>query len=188
MMRRAWHSWIQGGIAVSAVLFSSRVAVAQVITVQQPAVRSFGTATTVSVPDRGSMHLGGMGAASSGRTTPGPFRPGTSSGLERSASSMSASVYIHDLRAMDEALLAQGTHLSNESDPWSARLNERRAAYSRGVVSIPAEDTKAKAARYEQLARDAEANRKSSVARLHWQMAAKLGSSLAQQRLAEWKP
>ncbi len=187
-MRRLWHPFIHSGIVVSATVFSAIIADAQAITVQQPAVRSFGTGTTVSVPDRGSAHLGSLGSASSGRISPGPLRLGTVSGLERSASSLSVSVYIHDLHAMDEALLAQGTSASADSDPWSARLNERRAAAPRGVVSISREDNKAQVVRYEQLAREAEVKRKPSLARLHWQMAAKLGSAIAPQRLAALKP
>lgn len=156
------------------------VAEAQVA-VQQPAVGGFGVSTTVSVPDRGSARLGGVSSAASGRFNSGIFRPGTSSGLERSASSLSTSVYIHDLQAMDEALLA-GAPDANR-DPWTPRLNERRAAQPASTKAAPPEDTAGKAARYEQLARDAEAKGKLSVARMHWQMAAKFGSSVARQKL-----
>lgn len=176
------------GIVVTVTVVAVREASAQAVTVQQPAVRSFSASTTVSVPDRGSTRLGSMGTASSGRVSTGPFRPGNSIGSERTGSAMTVHVFIHDLQAMDEALLAQGRPHDEEADPWSSRLAERRAATRFGVTSHPASESKVKAARYEQLARDAEAKQKPSTARLHWQMAAKLGSSIAEQRLANLKP
>lgn len=78
--------------------------------VQLPTYSSFRTNTTVSVPDRGSVYTGGINRASDGRNEFGtpllPFR-NRSIGSERSASSVWTSVYIHDLQAMDEALLSQ---------------------------------------------------------------------------------
>lgn len=154
------------------------------VTIQQPVVGGFSASTTVSVPDRGSTLIGGVGSAASGRTTSGVFRPGTSSGMDRSASSLRTSVSIHDLQAMDEALLREGT-ARGATDPWTPRLAERRAALPESTKQVPREDTLAKAARYERLARDAEGNHKPIVARLHWQRAAKLGSTMAKQRLVE---
>lgn len=78
---------------------------AQVQTVQQPVVRQFGVGTAVSVPDRGRAHLGGISKGAAGRKTYGPLRNGTSSGIEYSTSSQSASVYIFDFDAMDRELL-----------------------------------------------------------------------------------
>ena len=187
-MRSLLCQCMTSGLVVSATLCCSRLVSAQAVGVQQPVVQRFGASTTVSVPDRGSTHLGSLGVASSGRVSSGRFRPGTSTGLERSASSLSVSVYIHDLLEMDEALLSQDASTGDVRDPWSARLNERRAATLRGVAQVPGESDAPKAARYEQLARDAEVKRKMSIARLHWQMAAKLGSSIAQKRLAESAP
>lgn len=169
------------------VLLTAPSAFAQVI-VQQPVVSTFGGGTTVTVPDRGSMHLGSVNTARSGRVTTGPFRSGSSMGLERTGSSMSAGVYIHDLHEMDEAILAQGQHSALDAglEPHAARLAARRNA---GVEAMPVKpaspsvDRIAQASRYEKLARDAEAKGKKSVARLHWQMAAKHGSTLAPQKL-----
>jgi hypothetical protein len=104
--------------------------------------------------------------------------------MARSASSLRTSVFIHDLQSMDEALLRDGM-TRGATDPWTPRLAERRAALPEAMKRPPREDTHAKAARYELLARDAEANRKPAVARLHWQMAAKFGSAVAKQRLME---
>ena len=84
---------------------------------------------------------------------------------------------------MDEALLA-GT-ANSTSDAWTSRLQERRAALTMGAVPLPPEDTSGKAARYERLAREAESKGKSTVARMHWNLAAKFGSTVAKQRLTE---
>jgi hypothetical protein len=50
------------------------------------------------------------------------------------------------------------------------------------VTNVSADD---KAAKFEQLARRAEEAGKSGTARLHWQVAAKYGSKVAETRLAE---
>ena len=78
---------------------------AQNITVQQPEVSVFSVDTVVSVPDRGSAFLGGVGSARSARNSSGIFRNGSSLGGDRSHAGMSVGVYIHDFAAMDEALL-----------------------------------------------------------------------------------
>lgn len=172
-----------GLFAAVVVAAGMTVPVEAQVNVQQPVVGGFRASTTVSVPDRGSAHLGSVGSAASGRINSGIFRPGTSSGLERSTSSVSTSVYIHDLRAMDEALLA-GT-ANSQRDAWSPRLEERRAAIPTGITASRIEDTSEKAARYVRLAREAESKGKGSVARMHWNLAAKFGSTVAKQRLTE---
>jgi hypothetical protein len=170
------------------ILLSAPMALAQQMTVQQPVVNTFGGATTVSVPDRGSTFLGGVNSARSGRITTGPIRSGTAMGLERTGTSMSAHVYIHDLQAMDEAILAQGRSSADDDiAPYAARLTARRQIGTEPAIAKSATpvDRTAQAARSEQLARDAEANGKPAVARLHWQMAAKHGSLTATSKLAE---
>ena len=84
---------------------------AQNIVIQQPVMRQFGVRTTASVPDRGSVLLGSVSSAASGRTTYGPLPSGTAAGFNASASSMDMSVFIHDLEAMDRAVLEQGEKL-----------------------------------------------------------------------------
>lgn len=172
-----------GLLAAVVVAAGMTVPVEAQVNVQQPVVGSFSGSTTVSVPDRGSAHLGSVGSAASGRINSGIFRPGTSSGLERSASSLSTSVYIHDLRAMDESLLAGAANSAR--DPWTPRLDERRAAIPAGKAASSQDDTSDKAARYVKLAREAESKGKASVARMHWNLAAKFGSAVAKQRLVE---
>ena len=82
----------------------------QSTTVQLPTYSFFSTNTTVTVPDRGSVYLGGVKRAASGMNEFGsplsPFR-NRSFGTERSASGAWVSVYVHDFEAMDEYLLSQ---------------------------------------------------------------------------------
>lgn len=163
---------------------------AQAVTVQQPVVRSFQTSGTVVVPDRGSARLGSVGSASSFRQTTGPWRTGSTLGSERSQTSASAGVYIHDLRAMDEAILASSPATSpDRADFFEAQLMVRQ----RGpFTQLPATEMApgsalssavGEAERFEKLARVAAAKGKDSLARLHWRMAAKHGSKTAAEYL-----
>lgn len=96
-------------LAFVVLIHAASVATAQTVTVQQPIVDVFNVDTVVSVPDRGSILLGGVGRASEAGFHSG-FRPyGSSVGLERSNSSAWASVYIHDFEALDAELLATPT-------------------------------------------------------------------------------
>lgn len=79
----------------------------QGITVQLPTFSSFSVATSVIVPDRGSAYLGGVGRAASGSSRFGPGPGQSAFGAQRHASHMHVSAYIHDLRAMDEAIRGQ---------------------------------------------------------------------------------
>lgn len=77
------------------------------VSVQLPRQSVFSVGTTVSVPDRGGVFLGGVSRAASSRSSYGigPLRSGSSVGFERSHSGASAHVYIHDLDEMDRMLL-----------------------------------------------------------------------------------
>lgn len=101
---------------------------AQSIVVQQPVVDVFSVGTVVTVPDRGSITLGGISSARDARTWNGFGLPGSSLGLERSHSSVSASVSIHDFAAMDEALLREA---AARNPPRAAPTNPRAAHASR---------------------------------------------------------
>ena len=164
------------------LLLVGRTSFAQQV-IQQPVVATTAVSTTVSVPDRGSVLLGGVSSAQSGRAQYGPLRSGTNSGVSRQATSITTHVYIHDLQAMDEALLTSGTSESDTSKRSTrsklVRSNEREQSVE--PIALPAE----KAAKFEQLARKADEAGKHGVAKLHWQVAAKYGSTLAETRLAE---
>jgi len=152
---------------------------AQGVAVQQPVVRQFGVSTSVSVPDRGGMMLGGIDRAASGQSSYGAAWRGSSIGVERSSSSVSAHVFIHDLRAMDEALLREAGY-DDRSIPEN-RISTRGTL--REVPSGSQPFQRADAERFEQLALKAERAGRSAVAEMHWQMAAKYGSQIAQKRL-----
>ena len=163
---------MRGPFFIIGVLLIGQSAFGQ-LAVQQPVVGTTSINTTVTVPDRGSTYLGGVSSAQSGRSQYGPLRSGTSTGFTRQSSSMSTSVYIHDLRAMDEAILnSVGRSAGTERTSSSASLE---------VVTSPAEKRK----KFEDLAQKAEAAGKDKLAKLHWQMAAKYGSSNAEKRLAK---
>lgn len=157
---------------------------AQQIAVQQPVVERFSVGTTVSMPDRGSMLLGSVGSAASGRNVAGPFRSGYGIGREARHSSMTAHVYIHDFAAMDEALLNEPTGVTTSS--IEPRLRERlsRSSAVRNV-QLQSQSGVDAARESERLAEEAEARGKPGVAKLHWQRAAQHGSKVAAQKLAE---
>lgn len=97
-------------------------------TLQFPTFSSFSSSTSVAVPDRGSIVVGGVDRGAEGvvaRGVPGASHvPGASRlfrnqavGREVGRSSAQVSVWIHDLRAMDEALLAEARSNRGTSDP-----------------------------------------------------------------------
>lgn len=164
-------------------------AFAQQVTVQQPVVESFSVGTSVSVPDRGSMRLGGVSSAASGRFRTGPIPAGSALGLSRQSSSASAQVFIHDIEAIDAALLGESVpSRSSQLDPRLSSHLERRQAKSRTAPSLTNQSAMASSVEIveeaERLAELAEGRGKSNVARLHWQRAEKHGSTRAQQKLA----
>lgn len=162
-------------VCVVALLGLSQALHAQ-ITVQQPVVGRTGVSTSVSVPDRGSTFLGGVSSGESFRSSYGPVRTGTSRGYGLTGGSMTAHVYIIDLQAMDEAIL----NSVPDAAPKPAPI--RRSVPDREVVRNEPSSIE-KAANFERLARQAEAAGKAGVAKLHWQMAAKHGSTVAQDKL-----
>lgn len=87
-------------------------------TIQLPAFSFFSGATTVNVPDRGSVLLGSVKRSATGSVSRGVPLLGNlpvagrafgnrAFGTSQSASTLSANVQIHDLEAMDRALLEE---------------------------------------------------------------------------------
>lgn len=176
------HLWL----FLSSVCCWTGVAQGQV-TLQQPVVSRFATGNTVVVPDRGSALVGGVSSGASGRTTPGPWRGGTASGQTYQGGSLRVGVFIHDLQAMDEAILSTG--MSGEiEDSAALRLSSRHPNQPQGLapraVAENVADRAAQAERFELLARQALERGKPAVARLHWQMAARYRSAAAAVQLA----
>jgi hypothetical protein len=176
---------VKGGISVVVLLLACQTSFGQVA-VQQPVVANSSVNTTVSVPDGGTTFLGGTSSAQSGRSQYGPIRSGTSTGLSRQSTSMSASVRIIDLHEMDEAILRSRPIVSDRPRQMTSTVNSRRNNdRTTEPDSFDTVSPTVKVARSEQLALEAEKAGKTGVAKLHWKMAAKYGSKTAEKRLAE---
>jgi hypothetical protein len=121
-------------------LWAFRAPAQQPTTVQLPTFSFFNTNTTVTVPDRGSVYLGGVNRAATGRNEFGapllPFR-NRSIGMERSASSAWVSVWVHDFEAMDQYLLSQPTAFRAAQAANSRPLVPRVASRQPPVASSP---------------------------------------------------
>jgi len=150
----------------SLIAFSANAASAQQIAVQQPIIGVTSVSTTVMVPDRGQVHLGGVSSAQSFRQTNGFGLRGSNLGVSRSSRSVSATATIIDLHEMDEAIL--------NSAPVAAPRPRPRVITTVGAPRSPADlPPHERAAHFERLARRAEEQGKPGVAKLHWAMAAK---------------
>ena len=190
--RHAWLPLVLLGLGAESVL-------GQATTVQLPTYSFFSTATTVSVPDRGSVYLGGVKRAATGRNEFGtpllPFK-NRAIGTERSASNMHVSVYIHDFQAMDEYLLSQptasnpyglqprsGSLVGPTRESWQPRASVPQVPAA-GPAAMSVAELRAKhlreqqtrqeeAVNFFQRGKNAEAAGKANVARIFYQMAAR---------------
>lgn len=110
-------------IVMLTIMATGSTAWSQNLTIQQPVIQTFSVNTTVSVPDRGGMSLGGVGRAGASRQSFGFSRPGTSTGKFMEGTSTSVHVWIHDLREMDRMVLEsaerQSPYRSERSYPMS---------------------------------------------------------------------
>jgi hypothetical protein len=93
-------------LAAAALLAAPQSVCAQAV--QLPTFRYFSVQTTVSVPDRGGMVLGGVNSSSSGSTSRGfgPLRS-RASGSNIGASTVSVHATIIDHNELDQAVLAE---------------------------------------------------------------------------------
>jgi hypothetical protein len=87
-------------------------AVATGQTIQLPAFQQRGVRTTVVVPDRGSVSLGGFSGLRQSRVRIAPpffgsFAPSRAGRSSRGVGNMQMRVWVHDLQAMDAAILAE---------------------------------------------------------------------------------
>lgn len=175
------------GLTLVLTILVAQTVQAQNIAVQQPVLQDFSVDTTVTVPDRGTALLGSVRSGAAGRTSYGfgPFRNGNSRGYNLSGSSVTSSVSIHDLRAMDEALLATAEPSTTAVHRWEAALARRHAAdrATEPARASPEQDLD-KRLKFERLARAAEASRKMSLAMAYWKAAAKYGSPTAAEKIA----
>lgn len=137
------------------VLLSAPVVHAQAV-VQLPSYSVFGVSTSVSVPDRGSISLGGVSRSSSGSTAFGPaLGPGNRSfGRSTSASSATLHATIHDFDALDRATLARAARRPRLATSGGSRRlspNSRRRVLQ-STADSPPEGSVADARRLQQAA------------------------------------
>lgn len=198
--RRAWLCVVVFGISIS-----NQQTHAQALRIQQPIVQQFSAGTTVSVPDRGSVLLGGVSSGVIRSRQTGPFRRGSAYGHAFQSSTSSVSVYIHDFEAMDRMLLNSvpsalhdsGVHQSRHQH-WKRQLLARQnpaedssrfsasntAAETSGVSSR--EIAQIKAERFFELGQQAEQKHATpGIAILHYRVAEKYGSAPAKARLQQ---
>jgi hypothetical protein len=112
--------------------------------VQLPTVSSFGVSTTVSVPDHGSIFLGGStvgrtGSVGRGFAVPGghPLLWGNLQNGARSISRSRGTATIIDLREWDKAVLAEARRRKSRTGSTPNAVDCRAAAISRHVATSP---------------------------------------------------
>ena len=99
----------------------------QRVTVQLPTFRQFSMTTTVVVPDRGGVYLGGVNRARRHASSFGtPLFPGRHRGRggQTAASGVSVHAWIHDLEAMDRAVLNEWAAANKRRSPQVQRVPE----------------------------------------------------------------
>ncbi|HEX7447680.1 MAG TPA: hypothetical protein VF306_09050 [Pirellulales bacterium] len=96
--------------------------------VQLPSFSFFTVDTTVSVPDRGTASLGGIGRSSTGSTAFGPALgpPNRAFGRSLSSSSVSVRASIHDFEALDRATLERASSYGARSQRGVSRASHPR--------------------------------------------------------------
>jgi hypothetical protein len=196
-MRQLWQI---SGIAAAILMFGSASKVSGQVapaptTVQLPSFSFFTVQTTVSVPDRGGMELGGIRRGADGRTT---FGNGSAAhrGLasSRGASGVSATAAIVNHQELDRAVLAAA---AGERPASTARAASEIAVHLRQQASSSAPNSvsairQQQAAAAEQRnaelaavllkANQAEAAGKTELARLHYQTVARQASGELQRQ------
>lgn len=171
-------------------------------TVQLPTFSVFTVQTTVSVPDGGGSYLGGLSQGASGSNSRGfgPLR-NRASGSSRAASGVSVSATIIDHEEIDRAILAAAaarrgeavdTSVSKASDlSKSIARSDSGSALPDSLAAIrernkAAADEKAKElADQFAKARQAEADGKTAVAKVYYQMVARKGAGQLKQQAEE---
>ena len=123
-------------VALSASLGNATIARAQVV--QLPSQHVFGSSGSVVVPDGGTADLGGIGRSSQGSMQSG-FGPlsNRASGGAVGGSSMSVSVRIIDLEALDEAILAGASPRVSAATPTSAASTASTASTTSTAGTTP---------------------------------------------------
>lgn len=142
------HLMFRVCFTVAAISFWSGPALGQSIVVQQPVVQRFGVNTAVSVPDQGSVFLGGVSSAQTFGGSQRPALPSSRQFRSVTHSGASVNVTIHDFAEMDRAILSvagsqTATHSRSNATGMSAYAREsllkRHAARKRSAPGYAAE-------------------------------------------------
>lgn len=162
--------------------------------VQLPSITTFGSDTTVLVPDRGAMSLGGSSTARAGRNSFSGLPPQRGIGIDRSASGLSATARIHDMQELDRELL-EAAPARTPLSAATGRSPTGRAARTPGDAALPSvaeiRRQRATGARPDdreiaallQRARTAQAAGKASLARTYYDMAARRATGARQDQI-----
>lgn len=168
------------------------------VTVQLPTFHYFGVGTTVLVPDRGAVMMGGAGSSRAARSSfGGPLLPGSGRalGAQTSAGGVGISAWIHDFEALDQAVLDEAAarrRVVSESETAGLVMPKTlSASHSQSIAEIR-EQQAAAAAAVEQEASDllaqgerAEAEGKIGAARIYYQMAQRRARGPLRERIAQ---
>lgn len=166
-------------LVMAAVVLLTAAPLSAQVTVQLPSYHYFAIGASALVPDRGAAYLGGVGSARFGRNAFGPpLVPGNrATSRQLGTAGVSVSAWIHDFRAMDEALLKQAA-ASREARPAppgprvapNDPLPQSLEAIARAHAAA---DAKLQQEAAEYLARGlrAEASGKPGVAKIYYRMA-----------------
>jgi len=177
------------------------LAAGQGTVVQLPEFRFTTAATTVMVPDRGEVLLGGIQRAQDSRSqfgvpilgkVPVLGRPFNNVGISqnRGATTLSVKAYIHDFEAMDEAILAEAARRRGGA-PIGGLSRTSRDGAVRSLAAIERQrtaDEDAKRFEADNLlakAQACEAKGQPGVARLFYNMVAKESQDPQQKALAQ---
>ena len=160
-------------------------------TVQLPTFHVFGASTTVMVPDRGSVYLGGVDRSLAGSSRFSPTLGGQlpslhnrGFGRERTAAGLAVSATIIDHQAIDRALLAEADRRRRER----AIVPTQKLAVASG--SGPAAEAQ-RVGTYLRRAQQAEIDGQPQMAKIFYERVARHGNAserkLANERLAHFK-
>jgi hypothetical protein len=197
-IRHSWF-WLAMFLLIALVVLHFAASSAAAQTVQLPTFNFFTVNTSVLVPDGGDAALGGIGRSSSGRVSRGvpglPGRPfqNIATGNSTGAGNVSVSAQIHDLDAMDRALLGDDALADSTNGSFHTPLAIARQARPMPVIArtagpqdkpasiaalksqATAEDLQRNAAAAAELAKGREllAEGKTGVAKIYFQNAAR---------------
>jgi hypothetical protein len=178
-------------LALSFPACTNQAQVIQQQTVQLPTFHYFGVQTTVVVPDRGSIPLGGVSYGGSSRTRFDRVGPNYGYGQfnETLGLSMSATIIDHD--EMDRAVLAEAARKRGAKFDVLGRSVDEDQPMARQALAPPRIDQPRERVGgevYLRRGREAEVKRQPELAKVFYRRAAKLGNTVekrtAEERLA----